>query len=211
MAVTRFDPDQLRYCLESFDLGHRVAFAAYWAERLLPFHEEYARVTGDANSPFVRSCVDAAWRAAIGELPDRRRVAAMQARILEVSPEVDYPPVLAAAAMEATSAAWDALEVIATGSSESAAGAAISVRRALEVFLTNRDHRGDIQFEDMADTWHIDQDELFLTEVETLGSVLNVLEAKAPIRAKVEKLRQQARATDGSHLLGAITGLSRRL
>jgi hypothetical protein len=209
--MERFDPAAIRPAVATFDYSRRVAFAAYWAERLLPMHQAFASASGDRNASFVRECVITAWDVARGMLRSPREIEDMQTTIVDVSPEIDRPPVLAAAAMEATSATWDCLDVVATGSDESATGAAMSASRVIGVLLMNRDHRGEVLFDDGSDALGLEGDELYLNEVAALNVVLDVLRSSAPFGEAVEHLQRQARVGDGGRLLREIVDLSRTL
>jgi hypothetical protein len=153
----------------------------------------------------------AAWAAAKGEAVDPAAQSSMQERLVELSPDIESPPVLAYAAMESVASTWDALNVIPAGSVDSAASACTGFSQGLYYFLMNRDHQGVRIASNEPDPLGLVEDPLWQRELAVLKDLLNRLADTAPSTDEIEAIRAAADNADAVRLARDIADLSERL
>ena len=134
----------------------------------------------------------------------------LQGQLVEIAPDITYPPVLAYAAMECTSSAWGALNAVATDSAESAASTSLGLVNVVEQFLMTRDHRGEFADEAGGDPFGLRSDPIYQREVETLNIVVERL-LDDPLEEAHPFLRGLARRGYDGQLVASVVQLSHEL
>jgi uncharacterized protein YjaG (DUF416 family) len=124
--------------VERFGRSQRIAFAAFWAQRLYPAYVAFCEAGGPGNPARLQRCLDTAWLAAEGQRVDVIDLDECQHELIHLAPEIDSG-VLAYAAMEAAAAGWDCLETARTGSVSSAIRAAQALASVLDIYQARRD------------------------------------------------------------------------
>jgi hypothetical protein len=209
-VIETFDLEAIRAAVAEVDYRRRTAFAAYWARRLLPFYVRFVEKTSRGDRDVVAWSIEKVWSCAAGSQVNRDDVETAQATLVDLTPNIDEPPVLAFAAMECVATSWDALNVCITGSIESTATACTGFSQAVYTYLANRDHRGEIVTSPSRDPLGLERDPIWQQEVRTLNAVIGAVQAPWSVE-QINSLRAQAEAPENDWLVDEVVALSARL
>jgi uncharacterized protein YjaG (DUF416 family) len=134
----QFDTERASRELERLGRPERVAFAAFWAQRLFPMYLRFSQTGGHGSPARLQHCLDVAWDAAAGRVLGSSDLEACQHELIHLAPDIDAG-MLAYAAMEGAAAAWDCLETVRIGSASHAIRPAEAFGQVIEVYLVRRE------------------------------------------------------------------------
>lgn len=208
--MTTFDLNGVRKRLAPFGTRQLVAFAAFWAQRLMPMYRRFSTVAEIGRPDEVQECLDLAWLAAVGDQTSLSRLNESQRRLVNLAPELEAMPILAYAAMECAASAWDALAVADGKGIDHAIASVGAYKKTIEHFLTNRDHPGVLIATKEPDPLGLASDPIWRNEVEVLNALLLTLAAEpAPTAETIDHLKAEAHAV--APLVDSMVDLSERL
>jgi hypothetical protein len=212
MTMTSFDLNGVRKRLATFGTRPLIAFAAFWAQRLMPIYRRFSTLEGFGRPGEVQACLDLAWRAAIGDRASLSQLNECQSRLVNLAPELEARPILAYAAMECTAAAWDALAVVDGKGVDHAIAALGGYKKTIEHFLINRDHPGVLIATKQPDPLGLATDAIWRNEVEVLNTLLQTLAAEpAPTAETIDPLKAEAENHSVAALVDSMVDLSQAL
>jgi len=212
MTMATFDLNGIRKRLAPFGTRQLIAFAAFWAQRLLPMYRRFSTLGGNGRPGEVQACLDLAWRAAVGDRASLSQLNACQSRLEALAPELEARPILAYAAMECTAAAWDALAVFDGQGVEHAIASIAGYKTTIEHFLKNRDHQGVRIATKQTDPLGLATDPIWRKEVEVLNALLLTLAAEpAPTTETIDRLKADAENHSVAALVDSMVDLSQAL
>jgi uncharacterized protein YjaG (DUF416 family) len=181
IEVFEFDRylQRLRLELSQMPEGHRIAFAAQVAQRLLPFYQGLAQFLGSPDAEAYRNILDRVWSHVLGEHLAAGEIKALlkACRALDLGEEAccEYwnPGV------DAVGALWLTLSACRSESSENAAMAAGNAINRIDRILFKEfadKHHGPLDpVDSQAISEEIDRDPLILAEKRIQAEVLEFL------------------------------------
>jgi uncharacterized protein YjaG (DUF416 family) len=212
MTLTTFDLNDARKHLVTLGTRQLVAFAAFWAQRLMPMYRSFSALERIGRPSEVQACLDLAWLAAKGQKEPLLRLHECQSMLMNLAPELEARPILAYAAMECTAAAWDALAVIDGKGVDHAIAALGGYKQTIEHFLINRDHRGVRIATKQADPLGLAADPIWRNEVDVLNGLLLTLAVEpGPTAETIDRLKAEAQNHTVAALVEAMEDLSQTL
>lgn len=212
MNVSIFDSPATRARLEALGTAERIAFAAFWAQRLWPVYQRLHVLDGFGQPDQVQECLDLAWAAARGDLVDAPTLEACKGRLPDLAPEIDLRPVLAYASMECVAAVWDTLEVIQDPTAELSAATCDAFGGVIEHYLMNRDHPYAVIASREPDPLGMQHDPISETNVVVWVRLLDELGAMpVGVPGRVDFMKRWAMDTNAQSFADALTTLSLRL
>jgi hypothetical protein len=212
MTLTAFDLNGVGKRLATFGTRQLIAFAAFWAQRLMPMYCRFSTLEGFGQPGEVQACLDVAWRGAIGDRASLSQLNECQSRLVNLSPELETRPILAYAAMECTAAAWDALAVFDEKGVDHAIASLGGYKKTIEHFLINRDHPGVLIATKQPDPLGLASDPIWRKEVDVLNALLLTLAAEpAPTAETIDRLKAEAENHTVAALVDSMVDLSQAL
>jgi len=212
MMMNAFDLNGVRKRLAIFGTLQLVAFAAFWAQRLMPMYRRFSTLEGIGRPDEVQACLDVAWLAATGDRASLSQLDESQSRLVNLAPELEARPILAYAAMECTAAAWDALAVVSGKGVDHAISSLGGYKKTINHFLINRDHQGILIATKQPDPLGLETDPIWHNEVEVLNALLLTLAAEsAPTAETIDRLRAEAENDTVEALVDSMADLSEAL
>jgi len=210
--MTTFDLNDVGKRLATFGTRQLTAFAAFWAQRLMPMYRRFSTLEGIGRPDEVQACLDLAWLAASGDRASLSHLNEYQSRLVKLAPELEARPILAYAAMECTAAAWDALAVVDGKGVDHAIASLGGYKQTIEHFLINRDHRGVRLGTKQADQLGLATDRIWRKEVDVLNALLLTLAAEpAPTAETIDRLKAEAENHAVAALVDSMVDLSQAL
>jgi uncharacterized protein YjaG (DUF416 family) len=204
MPPTIFDENDIRDHLATLGTRQLIAFAAFWAQRLMPLSRRFSAVQGIPQPDEVQACLDLAWLAATGDRSSLSRVNECQSKLENLAPDLEARPILAYAAMECTASAWDALAVSDGEGVEHAMTSFGGFKQTIEHFLINRDHQGVLIATKRPDPLGLASDPIWNAEADVLNTLLLTLAAEpAPTVVTVGRLKVEAE----QHMAGLVDAM----
>jgi uncharacterized protein YjaG (DUF416 family) len=209
MTMTTFDLNGVRKRLATFGTRQLTAFAAFWAQRLMPIYRRFSTLEGFGRPGEVQACLDLAWLAAIGDRASLSQLNECQSRLVNLAPELEARPILAYAAMECTAAAWDALAIVDGKGVDHAIASLGGYKKTIEHFLINRDHQGVRIATKQPDPLGLATDPIWRKEVDVLNALLLRLAAEpAPTSETIDRLKAEAENHTVAALVDSMMDLS---
>jgi uncharacterized protein YjaG (DUF416 family) len=207
-----FDLNDVSERLGTFEARQLIAFAAFWAQRLMPMYRRFRSLEGIGGSDQAQACLDLAWFAAMGDRVPLSRLNECQKTLVSLAPELEARPILAYAAMECMAAAWDALEVVDGEDVDHAIASLSGYKRTIEHFLINRDHQRARIATRQPDPLGLATDPVWRKEVDALNALLQILAAEpAPTAQTIDRLRAEAEDHKVAALVDSMVDLSQAL
>jgi hypothetical protein len=206
-----FDVQARRLQLSACPPQARIAFAAFWAQRLLPAYGRLHSITGFGDPGRVQQCLNQAWSAAAGESPDEAAVAECQAELVELAPELEVYPALGYAGMECAAAVWDSLATISDPDADRAGSTEDAFVRVIEFLLTNRDGRRQVVATRAVDPLGFRSDPIWRVHSDVHDRVMATLTRTPPNRLaeSVRDLQSAAADEDVTNLVDSLAALAR--
>lgn len=206
-----FDYAGMRQSLMTLGTDQLVAFAAFWAQRLVPMYERFSVAEGFGSVVEIQSHIDLAWLAATGqEVPAQSSdIARWEGRLLSLAPHLEARPILAFAAVQCVSATLEALLALHSDPADHALEAVDNYADVLRHFLLFRDHPGLLMVTRDPDPLNLGGDPIWGHEVEVLDEVIQtVASERAPSVETIVKLKSQAKDDAVSRLVENMFQLS---
>ncbi len=212
MPMTTFDLNDVREYLATFKTRQLTAFAAFWAQRLMPMYRRFCTLEEVGGPGEVQACLDLAWLAANGDRAPLSRLNECQKRLVNLAPELEARPILAYAAMECTAATWDALAIVDSKGVDHAIASLRGYKQTIEHFLLNRDHQGVRIATKQPDPLGLAMDPIWRKEVDVLNALLLTLAAQpVPTGETIDRLKAEAENHTVAALVDSMVELSQAL
>jgi uncharacterized protein YjaG (DUF416 family) len=210
MTITTFDLNHIRERLTGFETPQLIAFAAFWAQRLMPMYRRLNTLDGFGRPDEVQGCLDLGWLAATGHRAPLSQVNECRQRLVDLAPEIEARPILAYAAMECTAATWDALSIVDGKDVDHAIASLAGYVNVINHFLINRDHRGVRIATKQPDPLGLASDPIWRTELDLLTALLLTLAVEPSPRVEtIDRLK--AEAENHPALVDSMVDLSQAL
>jgi len=212
VKIAAFDLEQVREALAAFETRQLIAFAAFWAQRLMPMYRRFHAIDGTGSPSELQTCLDLAWLAARGDRAPSSQLLDCKNRLVSLAPELEARPILAYAAMECTAAVWDALAVVDAEDVDHAITSLGGYKHAIEHFLINRDHHGALIATKQPDPLGLAADPIWRPELDALNALLQTLASdREPAAKTIDLIKAESEDHTVTGLVDSMTDLSRAL
>lgn len=212
MTITTFDLNHVRERVTAFETRQLIAFAAFWAQRLMPMYRRFNTLDGFGRPDEVQGCLDLAWLAATGHRASLSQVNECQQTLVDLAPEIEARPIIAYAAMECTAATWDALSIVDGKDVDHAIASLAGYENTINHFLINRDHPGVRIATKQPDPLGLSTDPIWRTELDLLNALLMTLAVeRTPSVETIDRLKAEAENHEVAALVDSMVDLSQAL
>jgi len=170
---------------------HRLAFGAGIAERLLPNYGAFSREVRWGDPGLLRLALDLVWQIVAGGTAQLGKVRELQARIRSATPDTqDFASPLTSAAVDASSAVHEVLEVCHRDEPRRIAEVASLARDTVDLYVQERD---SLRPDDPLFEQRILGDSLMIRELNKQRSEIELLSRARLDPAFVQRYRDHAR------------------